>query len=400
MSPAALAWRSLAHRPARSALGIAGVATVGALLLDMLLLSRGLVVSFRDLLDSTGFDVRVMATEDLPGIGPPIRDAEAVAASLRSLPQVAEVVALRFAAGEALAAGGEAFQIHLFGADPGARRTWTILRGEPTLHRMDGGAPIVLNRGLARALRLSPGDAVRIRPDCGREAAALPPVEFRVTGIVELVFDAPEDLTAVTALPDLARACGEEGGGRADFLMVASSPKAGADAAVAAIRRLRPDLHAYSNVHLVERFRRTDFSYFRQISFVLSTITLFFAFLLVATLLTVSVNQRLGEIAALRAIGFSRRRVTVELLWESGMLVGAGGLLSLPLGALLAVQLDGILRAMPDIPERLHFFVFEPRTFLAHLALLLFTTAAAASYPVALASRLPIAGTLRKEVVG
>ena len=35
--------------------------------------------------------------------------------------------------------------------------------------------------------------------------------------------------------------------------------------------------------------------------------TLLFAFLLVATLLTVSVNQRLGEIAALRALGIGRR---------------------------------------------------------------------------------------------
>jgi hypothetical protein len=36
----AMAWRSLIRQPARASLGVLGVAAVGALLLDMLLLSR------------------------------------------------------------------------------------------------------------------------------------------------------------------------------------------------------------------------------------------------------------------------------------------------------------------------------------------------------------------------
>jgi hypothetical protein len=39
--------RSLFRQPGRAGLGILGIAAVGALLFDMLLLSRGLVVSFR-----------------------------------------------------------------------------------------------------------------------------------------------------------------------------------------------------------------------------------------------------------------------------------------------------------------------------------------------------------------
>ena len=49
------------------------------------------------------------------------------------------------------------------------------------------------------------------------------------------------------------------------------------------------------------------------------------------------------------------------VLWESIMLVGAGGLLALPLGAALSLWLDAILRSMPGLPAQLHFFVFEPR---------------------------------------
>src|SRR6185295_15928262 len=97
-------------------------------------------------------------------------------------------------------------------------------------------------------------------------------------------------------------------------------------------------------------FGRVQFSYFRQISFVLATITLFFGFLLIAVLLTVSVNQRLAEIAALRALGLSRGRVVAGILSESALVVGAGGILALPVGAALSVWLDHILRALPGIP--------------------------------------------------
>ena len=173
----------------------------------------------------------------------------------------------------------------------------------------------------------------------------------------------------------------------------------GADAAVEAIARLRPDLRVYTNAELVEQFSRTNFAYFRQVSTVLSATTALFTFLLVATLLTVSVNQRLGQIAALRAIGISRQRVAAMLLWESALLVGVGGLAALPLGGSLASVLDGILRRMPGLPERLHFFVFEPRAVFLHLALLVATAIVAAIYPIRLAVTLPIASTLRREVV-
>jgi putative ABC transport system permease protein len=119
----------------------------------------------------------------------------------------------------------------------------------------------------------------------------------------------------------------------------------------------------------------------------------------VATLLTVSVNQRLGQVAALRALGLPRRRIAAMLLWESVLLVGVGALLSLPIGWALAVVLDRILRGMPGLPERIHFFVFEPRAAVVHLGLLASTGLVAAAYPVWIATRLPIAATLRLETI-
>lgn len=206
-------------------------------------------------------------------------------------------------------------------------------------------------------------------------------------------------MTAGAGLRDFARACGDEDGDVADFMLVASADNVDPNAARDAIARLRPDLYVLTNAQVVGRFEQVGFSYFRQISTVLATVTLVFGLLLIAVLLTVSVNQRLGEIAALRALGFSERRVVADVLCESALIVGIGGGLSLPLGAGLALWLDAILRRMPGIPAELHFFVFEPRALVIHLALMVTTAILAALYPMRLVARLPIATTLRDEVV-
>jgi len=111
------------------------------------------------------------------------------------------------------------------------------------------------------------------------------------------------------------------------------------------------------------------------------------------------VNQRLAEIAAVRALGFSRARVAADVLCQSALLVGSGGILALPLGIALSVWLDAILKSMPGIPVALHFFVLEPRALLLHAVLLAVTALCAAVYPMQLVATLPIAATLRNEVV-
>src|SRR5258705_4649237 len=61
MSAWGLAWRTVARNPARAALAVSGVAVIGALLFTMLMLSRGLLVSLPDLLDTARVDRRVVS---------------------------------------------------------------------------------------------------------------------------------------------------------------------------------------------------------------------------------------------------------------------------------------------------------------------------------------------------
>jgi putative ABC transport system permease protein len=396
MRPFTFAWRSLTRQPARAALGIAGITAVGALLFDMLLLSRGLVVSFGDLLESVGYDVRITATEALPSSGPPVDGISDVIREVTALSEVDEAVPIAF--GRAAVPGQ--FAVDLIGSGPTEFNVWKVLDGEPLPSRDDPSIvpALVVNRNVAGELELEPGDRLTLMA-LGREATALPEVEFTVAGVADFYFDTPDARTIAVLLPAYWRAYGQSGRDEADMLLLRSSPGTGSESAVAAVRDLFPDLNVFSNEQFLVRFQRTQFSYFRQISFALSTVTLFFAFLLVTTLLTVSVNQRFAEIASLRALGFARRRIVADLLWESALMVGSGGLIALPVGWLLANRLDTILKAMPGIPERLHFFVMEPRATLLYVALLTGTGILAALYPVYLAARLPIAATLRKETV-
>jgi putative ABC transport system permease protein len=385
---------------ARMTLAIVGVTVIGALLLDMLLLSRGLLVSFRDFLDTAGYDVRVAGADILVTRGP-IQHATAVAADIARLPEVQEVAIVRRERAVAQVGAGPRARFTLLSVSEGAeRRTWRLVDGEGLARRGQPAEPppLVVDRRLARELNLSPGSTVQLRVTLGGAPSALPTIPFRVAGIAEFNF-AADDPTAATTRDGLERARAAGSIDEADVVLIRSRVEVESSATVAAIERVRPGLRAFSNDQIVAQLNENGFAYFRQISFVLSSVTLGFAFLLIATLLTVSVNQRLGQVAALRALGVPRVRIAATLLWESAFLVGVGAVLSVPTGWALAFELDRILRQMPGIPERVHFFVFEPSAALVHLGLLGATGVAAAAYPVWVATRLPIAATLRLETI-
>src|SRR5262249_27426638 len=145
------------------------------------------------------------------------------------------------------------------------------------LSAADGvNAATIVNQRLAADNRLAPGSSFVIRGECGAEVA-LPPMTLTVVGIAEFPFDDANAETLAMRLTDMSRLCAAEQAG-VDMLLVRSRAHDGGDAAAAAIRAASPHVHVATNNELVERFSRVEFSYFRQISFVLATITLFFGF--------------------------------------------------------------------------------------------------------------------------
>src|SRR4030095_13512748 len=98
--------------------------------------------------------------------------------------------------------------------------------------------------------------------------------------------DPPEQAGAGTTSANLAEACGGEHAAAADFLLVTS--KGNPRDTAADIAEARPDLRAFTNDQLIGRLEEGGFTYFRQISTVLTTVTVSFALLLIPVLVPVS----------------------------------------------------------------------------------------------------------------
>jgi putative ABC transport system permease protein len=183
---------------------------------------------------------------------------------------------------------------------------------------------------------------------------------------------------------------------RVSLLMVKARTDAAVPAVVERLRRDVPGAEVSGVAELVRHFHER-MVYFRQLATILGTVSLLVTVLLIGTLLTITVNERLGEIATLRAIGVSRASIVKEVLVEGTALTVLGTALGMALGIVTAEYLDRILTSFPGLPATFSFFVPRAPAIATAVLVTLATGALAGLYPAWLAARAPIAGTLRAE---
>lgn len=387
--------RNLFRHPIRTGLAIAGITVTTAMLLDMVLLSRGIERSFERLLLGRGFQVRVSPKGTLPfDTEATIPGGSAIRATILSDSAVAAAGPLL---GAALYARLPDTLVTLFGygIDPGAQAIYRLGEGRDLGSADSGG--ILLSEPARTLLHAAVGDTVtllaRLDP-----AAAVAAVERRlvVRGVVRFLYDYRGQPSVAAWLPvmqDLARLRAED---RVSAFAVRVREEAGLTALTERLRAALPALEVNSAGDMVAHFRER-LVYFRQLSYILGSISLGVTVLLVATLMTITVNERLGEIATLRAIGVSRRTIVRDVMIEGAALTLAGGSLGVLLGVVTAGYLDRILTAFPGLPAAISFFVPEPRSLAVAALVLALTGILAGAYPALLAARAPIAATLRSE---
>ncbi|MGE5759577.1 MAG: ABC transporter permease [Gemmatimonadota bacterium] len=391
----ALVWalRNLGRRPLRTALALAGIAVASAMLLDMVMLSGGIERSFERLLLGRGFQVRVSPKGALPfDAEASIADAGQVVARLRADPDIA-------AAGPVL--GGALYArtadslatLFGYGIDPAAQSLYQLLSGRDLAPGDTLG--ILLSAPAAARLGAAPGDTLRIVGglDPGIATAA---VERRlvVRGMVRWLYDYRGQPSVGLLLPVMQRLV--HAPDRVSLVAVKVREDAAVPGVVARLRATEPRLEVNSVAQLVVHFRER-LVYFRQLSYILGTVSLIVTVLLVATLLTITVSERLGEIATLRAVGVRRARIVRQVLAEGLALTSTGTVIGIGLGIATARRLDAILTSFPGLPAALSFFVPEPRSLALAGAILLVAGSVAGLYPAWLAARAPIAATLRAE---
>ena len=107
--------------------------------------------------------------------------------------------------------------------------------------------------------------------------------------------------------------------------------------------------------------------------------------LLISTLLTITVNERLGEIVTLRAIGISRATVVRQVFFEGAALTIVGSVLGIVLGLVTARYLDCILTSFPGFPLHSRSSFPGGRASAPRLVVLVATGSLAGLYPAWLA---------------
>lgn len=398
-----LAWATLRRHPARTTLAVLGIAVAAALLLDMVMLATGMRTSFRALMLTRGYQLRIAPKGTLPFDSEATIDgADAIVAALRANPAIKAVSP---SLGTTLAMPEQRVpSVFTLGLESDVQGDYVLEQGRdiPVSAGDRGVLPAVVSRTFLARTGRKLGDTLTV--SAGTDAQLRSMARSRTVVLVGegRFFYVPNE-TPVMALPltVVRHLLGPVFHDRMSLAMaeVRRGDSASVEAARAWIAETQPRVNAISTETAIRQVEER-LSYFRQLAFVLGAISLGIGFLLVATLITLSVNERRGEIAVLRAIGTSSGGVLRQVFLEGFMLSGAGIVGGLGLGIVTARWLNGILSDFPGLPASFDFFVWTPDAAWRALAMLLVSGSLAGLLPAWRAASIPIARALREEAIG
>lgn len=381
------------HR-ARTMLAVLGVAVAAAMLLDMVMLATGMRESFRELLLSRGFEIRLAPKGTLPfDTDATIPGVGAIIAKLRANSDIREISPVLGASIHILT-GDRDVSGSALGIDPSVQGDYELLSGR------DVTTPdaIVVNDHLLRQLSARVGDTLTVATGYDPQTRTYSGQrKLVVTGRVKFIYGA-NDQSSSAVRRETLEAMGEQSRDRASLFMVRVRKGANAEQVRDWIDKQLPNVTAISIATAIAQVDER-LSYFRQLALILGAVSLFVGFLLVTTLVTVSVNERAGEIAVMRAIGVSRSHVVEQIVLEGVAISFAGAVLGLALGLVTARYLNAILSAFPGLPMAIDFFLFQPKAAWSALGLLIASGIGAGIYPAWRAASLPIAESLRREAI-
>jgi putative ABC transport system permease protein len=372
-----------------------GVAISAAMLLDMVMLSSGMRESFRSVLLSQGFQIRLAPKGTLPfDTDATIPGAAGIIKRVAARPDVLTVSPV-LGAQLHVERGTSSVSAAALGTIADVQGDYKLLTGRSP--RADG--EVAADDALLIAVGAHVGDTLLVAAGFDPQLRAFTGQRtVRVVGRVHFVYLAAGERALAVPLGFLQAMQGPSRADRVSLLMVRLRQGADVERARAAIEHDIPAVSAISTATAIEQVEQR-LSYFRQLALILGTVSLAVGFLLVTTLVTVSVNERLGEIAVMRAIGVRRARIVEQILIEGTVIMLGGAVVGLGLGLLTAQYLNSILADFPGLPEAIDFFLFQPRDAWLALGLLAACGILAGVYPSWRAASLPIAGTLREEAV-
>ena len=385
-SLASLAWRSLAARRVRTVLTIMGVALGVGVLFAMQVTSATLdaavASTVRDLVGRA--DLRVQAFSET-GLSPAsvqaIRDTPGVSAVAPVLERKTFLVAQELPTGD---------PITVEGIEPDAER---LIRDLPIVRGIDLGADtqrsMLVTEALAKERGLDLGSTVTLY-------GAGAPTDYRVIGIVAgdgpvptafgrtawVTIDSAQELFATDAVSvvdvDLSQG---------------TDVTAAADALAASLTVDPYVLELPADIAASLRESTADI---RTIFGIVAAVVLFVAAFVIFNTISMTVAERLREVALLRAAGATRRQVTWIFLLQAIVVGLLGAVAGAILGLLLGAVVLGVLRAAEGV--RVTSLTIDPVGPAFALLLGVVVTAVAALEPAWRAGRLSPVEALRSVV--
>lgn len=385
---------SLFSHRARTGLAVLGVAVSAALLLDMVMLSTGMSESFRTLLLGRGFQLRAAPKGTLPfDTEATIPDASAVIAAIHESPDVETISPVLGATVHLPLAQGGALSTLALGVIPEVQGDYALESGRDPR----GDHEIVANHELLARAATRVGDSLTVAGGYDAQLRRFASTRrVLVTGQVRFLYLARDQTAVALPIAALQSIGGERRRDRASLLMIRAREGADIERVRSWIGERVPQVTPISIATALAQVEER-LSYFRQLAVILGAVSLTVGVLLVATLVTVSVNERIGEFAVLRAIGVARSSVTKQVMLESAAIMSAGTVLGLGLGLITARYLNTILSSFPGLPAAIDFFLFQPRAAWAALGMLAVAGVLAGVWPAWRGASLPVARTLREE---
>ncbi len=391
----ALAWAGLRGHGVRTLLAILGVAVAAAMLLDMVMMSTGMRESFRELLLSRGYQIRLAPKGTLPfDTDATIEGTSRIVAALRANPDIMAVSPV-LGATIHVPVGNRTVTSAALGVMPEVQGDYELLSGRDPI----ASNSMAVNDDFIRATGAQIGDTLEVAtgydPQLRTFAASK---RLVVTGRLRFIYGAINQPATAIRLSTLQEMGGSVRTDDASLFMLKVRDGADVERIRAWIERGVPSVSAISTATAIAQVDER-LSYFRQLAFILGTVSLFVGFLLVTSLVTVSVNERIGEITVMRAIGVSKAHIVQQIVMEGMVISLAGAVGGLALGLGTARYLNSILSSFPGLPMAIDFFLFQPRSAWTAMGLLTLSGVAAGVYPSFRAASLPIATTLREEAI-
>lgn len=391
-----LVWATLTRHRSRTLLAVLGVAVSAAMLLDMVMLSSGMRESFRELLLTRGFQLRISPKGTLPfDTDATIPGAAEIVQALYAIPGV-EVVSPVLGGQLHIEVGNHAITATTLGVMPKMQGDYQVTAGREAA----GPNELVASGDFLDAIGAKLGDTVSAAAGYDAQLRAFSGQRrLAIVGRAHFLYLASGQRAVAIPLETLQAMRGEPARDRVSLMMIRAGHSADIDVTLKRIREAVPQVSA-SSIETAMKQVDERLSYFRQLAFILGAVSLAVGFLLVTTLVTVSVNERLGEIIVMRAIGVAKMRIIQQIVLEGIVIMVLGTLAGLGLGLLTARYLNSILASFPGLPAAIDFFLFQPADAWAALGMLTVAGVLAGIYPSWRGASLPIAVTLREEAIG